>query len=805
MKQLGKSSYIALSLAFGTLSCTGEEAGTETTKLAEFKSELKANIGSKNLEDINSVEVATEELVEEPVIENQNGFGLIEGQAVKVVIQPDESDDDTSSLSPGNAAVSYRPLEDIGSNDGENSAETNVDGQIELELISNTYYLIETQYSENLSLKALVGPDLAELGIDGNLSVNLKVNRVSNVAADIFLHALDNSTVRSYLSSGEMRAKDFYFLARPLVALIRNKIEKSVQGVYWNSELYRDSVAAYSQHAINNIFSLHPYDGSFLQSKTIALLDSFEIEEPSIRLASPIESESESYCLIKLDSCSRRPDRVGTFKDRYRGANKDHVKCMQRAHSYHRWCRNSSDEVVTAEYVQNEEVVIAIDSQTPFQGCFIEASECNRDSSRAGLFIDTHRDASSNPYRCAMRAHDFKRWCRNTHEQVVKATFYERGIPKLSLDSQKPYQGCFVDILSCERFPDKQGLLFDNHQNSSSDQDRCMRRAHDFQKYCKNGSGEQITAMFYEKGSLVQKVTSAQPYTGCFIEQSTCRRDENRTGFFIDTSRNASSDKEVCLQRASKLHRWCQNTGSEVVKASFYEKGALVQSVDSQTPHTGCYISMNKCEKHPDKTGLFVDTHRNAGIDKNRCLMRAHDYHRHCRNAKDDRVTASFYEQGDLKASIQSGEAHTGCFIRIDHCERRPEEVGLRFDNSRNASFDQDRCFMRAADFHSWCRNSPENEVFAEFWDSGNQLASISSNVPFAGCYIKLDTCQRKPAKEGFFKDNYQNASFNEERCLRRAEDYHSWCRNDAEQTVQASFYEFGDELQSNSFPSTQQ
>ena len=66
-------------------------------------------------------------------------------------------------------------------------------------------------------------------------------------------------------------------------------------------------------------------------------------------------------------------------------------------------------------------------SDTPYDGCFIKQSVCNKQPKRTGIFIDNYQQDSTNLDRCMKRNDDYKRWCKNQRNQLTTAYFYEKG------------------------------------------------------------------------------------------------------------------------------------------------------------------------------------------------------------------------------------------------------------------------------------------------------------------------------------------------------------------------------------------
>ena len=120
----------------------------------------------------------------------------------------------------------------------------------------------------------------------------------------------------------------------------------------------------------------------------------------------------------------------------------------------------------------------------------------------------------------------------------------------------------------------------------------------------------------------------------------------------------ANKNLHSCLGRASQYHRWCGNDSSEKITASYYLKGDKVETLSSDTPYQGCFISQASCKKHPQYAGTFYDNYDNSSADKKRCMKRAADYHKYCGNDSEVTTRAEFYKKGNVKKSTEfSGDS----------------------------------------------------------------------------------------------------------------------------------------------------
>ncbi|WP_132316498.1 hypothetical protein [Pseudobacteriovorax antillogorgiicola] len=724
---------------------------------------------------------------------NLDGEVLIQDQTLALTIGLDPNAEELSKQ-PENAKVTYYDLESLnGVELGE--TETDLDGEASITLDLPKYYVIRVEYQDFGTVKALVAPEMIEGSQQGD-EMDIRLNRKTTITTDIFEELLKDSAMLAKAHSLEIPYDTLQKAADGLYGKVSKTIAKSQKGDYFRSEDYQQVLSSYSQFLIKSLFSLNDYDESFANDRIQEALAELSMTSPTVDLSFELKDEEPTSCIIKQEVCVKRPTRVGEFRDNYQGAGSDYDRCLRRAHEYHRWCGNSADDVTTAEFKQNGDTLVTMSSASPFSGCFIKQDQCQRDPKRVGQFIDNHKQASSDVDRCMMRAHDMHKWCKNSSDSITLASFYHKGVLQKQIDSRMPYTGCFIQLDICQKKPERVGYFIDNHQNASTDVDRCMMRAHDFHRWCRNDFDDRTVASFYDKGNLVQELDSQTAYTGCFIEQDTCFAHPEKEGLFIDNHKTAHTDQDQCLARAHFYHAWCKNGADGVTTSSFYDKGKILAQSSSQVPYTGCFIQQDTCTKHPERVGLFVDNYQNASSDPDRCMMRAHDFHRWCKNDKESVTIASFFDRGTLIKRNDSETPYTGCFVKLDVCQKRPEREGLIYDNHQNASHDQDRCLMRAHDYHRWCGNKTDQIVSASFYEKGSVLATINSDIPYTGCFIRQDQCQRNPDRVGLFSDNYKNSSFDQTRCMERASDFHNWCRNSDGEASAAEFYQAGTLIQ---------
>ncbi|MFK7827241.1 MAG: hypothetical protein AB8G05_24065 [Oligoflexales bacterium] len=67
-------------------------------------------------------------------------------------------------------------------------------------------------------------------------------------------------------------------------------------------------------------------------------------------------------------------------------------------------------------------------------------------------------------------------------------------------------------------------------------------------------------------------------------------------------------------------------------------------------------VELSQCDRYPKRVGSFFDTYQNAEADQDRCLLRADDYHKWCKNPEGTKTaTATFYQNGNVEGSKESG------------------------------------------------------------------------------------------------------------------------------------------------------
>ncbi len=634
------------------------------------------------------------------------------------------------------------------------------EGDFALQLNDATYSVVVYKVDQNLSLKAVVGPDFFEAT---RMSASILTLDLRSTIAAHFFEAIVAESDRdaSWLRQKTIRTANINLLADAILAdesslsfatlgssTTQERFAAILAGLYDQPRLLngaKPSFQALLEATKSTKVEVAKQDEQLESSRegsdepgsdaespaegeagaALAEAPAEENREPAPPAFDELVSSELSGCYMKLDVCERRPSRVGYFLDRKRGTAEDQSACLQRAYQYQRWCRNSAEDFVVAEFHRDGYLLASVRSDVPYDGCIISMDSCQRKPDRIGWFVDNHQGASSDMNRCLKRSLEYHRWCKNRPDELVTASYYEDGDMLATIHSQQPYDGCIIQQTRCERHPDRVGLFLDGHRGAGTDAKLCLRRAMDYRKWCRNSAEDVTVASFYENGQLIQQVDSQTPYHGCIIQQQVCQRDETRTGMFVDNYRQSSSDPDRCMQRAMEFKNWCRNSSDQVTTASYYEFGELIKTNDSNKPYQGCHIEMDACVKHPDRQGLFLDRRRQASESKSACLRRSLEYHRWCGNSRDQVVTASFYEKGVMQASINSQSPYHGCVIEQDVCERRPQKVGLFIDPLRDSQVDASVCLSRAEQFSKWCRNKQASTV-AHYYEDGKKIDSLT-------------------------------------------------------------------------------
>ena len=634
-------------------------------------------------------------------------------------------------------------------------ADSFIDGNFALYVNESTYSVIEYAVGGQGYLKAVVGPDFFEGARMTELSLTLDLS--STLAATLFERIVSEATTDNpLLRDKKLQTKNLKQLASDWLAT-----DSSLSLSNLSSDDFRARLEAiYKELSASN--------------------DLLEKKSPNF-----------AALLQKIAPKSVAVDVSGTSEEAEAEVEQQNDEPNM-----------SSDVVEDGSMASEESAQDANPVSSALSGCYIRLTVCERKPERQGYFLDRKKGAADQESVCLKRAYEYHRWCKNEAQDVTIAEFHQDGYLLASARSDEPYDGCIVSMDTCQRKPDRVGWFIDNHQGSSSDQNRCLKRALEYHRWCKNSPDEIVTTSYYDDGTMLASITSQQPYDGCIIQQSTCRKHPDRIGLFLDNHKGASEDAKVCLKRAMDYRKWCGNEAEDVTSASFYQNGQLIQQVDSQTPYHGCMIQQSVCQRDESRTGLFVDNYQKSSSDVERCMARAMEYKNWCRNVSTDRTTASYYEYGAMLKTANSDKPYQGCHIEMELCAKHPDRQGLFLDTRRQASESKQACLRRALEYHKWCGNASEQTVKASYFEKATLIESISSQTPYHGCVIEQEACKRQPFKVGLFLDPYRESQTDASICLSRAQHFSKWCRNEAATTT-AYFFENGKKLDSLTYAPT--
>jgi hypothetical protein len=126
--------------------------------------------------------------------------------------------------------------------------------------------------------------------------------------------------------------------------------------------------------------------------------------------------------------------------------------------------------------------------------CQITQSACPFSPDKVGTFYDNHDGSAANEGRCMRRGAEYSEWCNNPRGTATTSEF------KRANGTSAVYTitstGCFVVQFTCVNFPDFVGVILDDHQNSGTNETRCLARASEYSLWCNNPSGTETRAKF---------------------------------------------------------------------------------------------------------------------------------------------------------------------------------------------------------------------------------------------------------------------------------------------------------------------
>ena len=327
----------------------------------------------------------------------------------------------------------------------------------------------------------------------------------------------------------------------------------------------------------------------------------------------------------------------------------------------------------------------------------------------------------------------------------------------------------------------------DDWEHAGSDEGRCLRRAQEYFDYC--ASSAPVIARFYE-GTKVKREERAERKTRCEIrftdERCPALPTETRMRW-NDDAENASSDDVRCMRRAQEYSDYCAS--SAPVIARFYD-GTKLKREERAERKTRCEIRFTD-ERCPslsaDPRIRWNDDWEHASSDDVRCMRRAIEYFDYCGSST--LVVARFYEGAKVKRE-QRAERKTRCELRFtdERCPALPAETRTHWnDILEEAHSDESRCMARALEWYDACGSGAA--VIARFYEV-TKLKREERAERKTRCEISF-TEERCPALRADtrirWNDDWEHASSDRDRCMRRAAEWKSYCKS--QRQVTARFY----------------
>jgi hypothetical protein len=349
-------------------------------------------------------------------------------------------------------------------------------------------------------------------------------------------------------------------------------------------------------------------------------------------------SAPNAGCRIENPGCPVNAATKGTFVDAYEGADVDEARCFRRAGEFAAYCQNAGVRTVASFLPTNR--------QTTALGSGCEISQLPTCRSNPGLpisFPDSY-DATAmvNEARCLQRAQEYAAYCQNQSGDSTRASFYSGGKWVSSRWATTQASKCSITLAACKAQPTMALSFADSWDGASTNKDRCLRRAGEFNTWCQNDTGKVATASFTD----INGVTTTQTHsaTGCQLSVPACRNDPRQVGTFSDSWDGASTNKDRCFGRASDFNSWCNNDAGTSVTARFND--ATGAQTGRSHLASGCQISQSVCRNSPGNAGVFSDSWDGASASKDRCLARAAEFATWCGNSSGEWTTATFFSGG---------------------------------------------------------------------------------------------------------------------------------------------------------------
>lgn len=277
-----------------------------------------------------------------------------------------------------------------------------------------------------------------------------------------------------------------------------------------------------------------------------------------------------SGCYIEQSECTKDPKYGSIFRDSREETHNKLEACLYRALDYSQWCENPSTVITTAKFYKDKQLVEEHPHNAPLSGCYIEQTQCKSDPSYIGLFKDGDEETATDQILCLKKASDHHNFCDNPADVMTTAKFYVGKSLKAEANQNTPINGCYIEQKECKNFPEFVGIFKDRNVETNNSQALCMERANQYHVMCDNLITEISTARFYSDLVLLEEANHNTPLNGCYITQDTCIRRADYVGTFKDINKEASQDKNICLERANQFKTWCGNPEDAVTTAEFY-------------------------------------------------------------------------------------------------------------------------------------------------------------------------------------------------------------------------------------------
>ncbi len=328
----------------------------------------------------------------------------------------------------------------------------------------------------------------------------------------------------------------------------------------------------------NHRDSDYPYDSFFYTQEKSPLSDSFAKVDS-------ISASTQTACFIFQGQCISSPENVGWILDDFDSSGSNKERCLDRALEQSMSCKNAFSTATVAYFFSDNQIAAGRGARStngsPIDGCLITQSTCTAVPATVGSFFDTFEEAGTKPERCIERALEYAVYCKNPISSRTVAEFYVNGIPTSGVvaasDGDAAINGCLITLAQCSAHPQPASSFLDNHENASTDQARCLKRALEYAVYCNNSFTITSTAEFFVNGVRqavqVTRADNGKPFSGCLLTQNQCVKQPAVVGTFKDNFDNSDTDMIRCYRRAKEYSKWCENPKEVITWPEFYVAG----------------------------------------------------------------------------------------------------------------------------------------------------------------------------------------------------------------------------------------